>query len=70
MLPVLAECAGALEGTEVTKEAAGMVLADDNFASITAAVTEALSGRSFGGRAKQPVTMRPLLSSWTATPVS
>jgi P-type E1-E2 ATPase len=29
-----------IKGTEVTKEAAGMILADDKFASITAAVKE------------------------------
>ena len=29
-----------IKGAEVTKEAAGMILADDNFASITAAVKE------------------------------
>ena len=29
-----------IKGTEVTKEAAGMILADDNFASVTAAVKE------------------------------
>ena len=33
-----------IKGTEVTKEAAGMILANDNFASITAAVKEDRDG--------------------------
>jgi magnesium-transporting ATPase (P-type) len=56
-----------IKGTEVTKEAAGMVLADDNFASITAAVRE---GRTVYNKSKKPSSScyRPTsprrLSSW------
>ncbi|MFZ2135365.1 MAG: HAD-IC family P-type ATPase [Xanthobacteraceae bacterium] len=56
-----------IKGTEVTKEAAGMILADDNFASITAAVKE---GRTVYNNIEKAISSccRPTLprrwSSW------
>jgi magnesium-transporting ATPase (P-type) len=49
-----------IKGTEVTKEAAGMILADDNFASITAAVKE---GRTVYNNIERPCSSccRPTL---------
>src|SRR5262249_44194374 len=45
-----------IKGTEVTKEAAEMVLADDNFASITAALRE---GRTLSNNIEKAILFMP-----------
>jgi magnesium-transporting ATPase (P-type) len=60
-----------IKGTEVTKEAAGMILADDNFASITAAVKE---GRTVYNNIEKamlfllpPTSLRPWSLRWRSS---